>query len=118
MSTSGERLYDLSLIEEMACGDEDFMKELAETFLSSVPPVVDSMLQYSMNQEWIKMADAAHNLKSNIDTLQIMSIRDEIRIIESNGKNLVDLDVTHQLVEKVAKILNTAMDQIKVQFKL
>ena len=118
MSAEGECLYDLSLIEEMSGGDEDFMKEMAETFVSSVPPVVESMIHFSKSQEWLQMADAAHSLKSNIDTLQIISIKDDIRTIERNGKHLVDLDITPELVLKVSGILNIAMDQIKEQYKL
>jgi len=118
MSTAGERLYDLSLIEEMSGGDEDFMKEMAETFISSVPPVVDSMIHYSKTQEWLKMGDDAHHLKSNIDTLQIASIREDIRTIERNGKNLIDLDITPALVMKVAQVLYTTMDQIKKQYNI
>ncbi len=118
MSTAGERLYDLSLIEEMAGGDEDFMKEMAETFVSSVPPVVESMLHFSKTHEWLKMADAAHSLKSNIDTLQILCIKEEIRMIERNGKAFVDLDIIPDLVVKVVNVLNLAMDQIKIQYKL
>ena len=91
---------------------------MAETFVSSVPPVVENMLHFSKSQEWLRMADAAHSLKSNIDTLQIVCIKEDIRNIERNGKNFVDLDVTTQLVVKVAGILNTAMDQMKEQYKL
>jgi len=118
MSTAGERLYDLSLIEEMSGGDEDFMKEMAETFVSSVPPVVEMMIHYSKTQEWLKMADEAHSLKSNIDTLQIVCIKEDIRNIERNGKSLMDLDITPQLVIKVAGVLNTAMEQMKEQYHL
>ena len=118
MSTSGERLYDLSLIEEMAQGDKDFMKEVAETFVLSVPPVIKLLASYCKNQDWKAMADEAHNLKSNIDTFQIASIRDEIRRIELNGKQGFDLDVTPQIVEKVASVLDEVIKQLKEEYHL
>ncbi len=116
MSTPEERLYDLSLIEEMAQGDKDFMKEVAETFVSSVPPVVNLLVDYCKKQDWKAMADEAHNLKSNIDTLQIASIRNEIRTIEINGKQGIDLDVTCHIVDKVAAVLNKVIEQIKEEY--
>lgn len=113
-----ERLYDLSLIEEMAGGDQDFMKELAETFVSSVPPVVEAMVEAYRAKRWHDMGQEAHSLKSNIETLQIKSISAEIRAIESNGKHAIHLDELAPLIAKVETVLLAAMDQIKQQFLL
>jgi len=118
MSTSKERLYDLALIEEMAQGDQDFMREMAETFLLSVPPVISLMLEHCSNGEWVLMANEAHGLKSNIDMLQINSIKDEIRIVELNGKQGTNLEETPKLVIKVISVLQTVMQQLKEQYKL
>ena len=118
MSNSEERLYDLSLIEEMAMGDESFMKEIAETFVSSVPPVVELMVEYCKNGEWQKMGSEAHHLKSNVDTLQIFSIKEEIRTIEANGKHGLDLDITPAIVDKVKLVLDKVIDQIRIQYGL
>lgn len=118
MSISEERLYDLSLIEEMAMGDESFMKEIAETFISSVPPVVEAMVVHCRNQEWKKMSDEAHQLKSNIDTLQIFCIKEDIRAIELNGKHGLDLDATPALVDKVKSRMDLVIEQIKQQYGL
>jgi HPt (histidine-containing phosphotransfer) domain-containing protein len=116
MSTPEGRLYDLALIEEMAQGDKDFLKEVAETFVSSVPPVLDLLVNHCKNQEWKAVGDEAHNLKSNIDTFQITTIRDDIRRIELNGKQGIDLDVTPQIVDKVVDVLNKVIAQIKEEY--
>lgn len=118
MSTANERLYDLSLIEEMAGGDEDFMKELAETFVSSVPPVVAMMTEACANGDWSTMGKEAHSLKSNIETLQIRSLSAEIRAIEAAGKHGLDLDKMPELVERVKSIMLEAIEQIKEQYGL
>ena len=118
MSTSGERLYDLSLIEEMAQGDKDFMKEIAQTFVNSVPSVLQSMVNYCKDQDWKAMAGEAHNLKSNIDTLQINAIRDDIRAVELNGKQGLDLDITPEIVDRVELVLKKAIEQLKEEYSL
>jgi len=118
MSTLEERLYDLSLIDEMAMGDKDFIKEIAQTFVNTVPPVIEIMVKHSKNQAWKEMANEAHNLKSNIDTLQIARIRDDIRAIELNGKQGIDLDITPEIVLRVEAILNKAIEQLKEEFVL
>ena len=118
MIPPNERLYDLSLIEEMAQGDKDFMKEIAETFVVSVPAVLEMLVGHCRTQDWKAMADEAHNLKSNIDTFQIASIKDEIRRIELNGKQGLDLDVTPQIVDKVASVLKEVIKQLKAEYQL
>ena len=118
MNTSEERLYDLSLLEEMAQGDTAFMKEIAETFVSTVPPVVEAMVAHCKIQDWKQMSSEAHNLKSNIDTLQIQSIREDIRIIELNGKQGIDLDITPDIVARVEDILLKAIAQLKAEYNL
>ena len=116
MNTPEKQLYDLALIEEMAQGDKDFMKEIAETFVTSVPPVVNLMVDYCKKQDWKAMADEAHNLKSNIDTFQIASIRSEIRRIEINGKQGIDLDITPEFVNKVVSVLMKVIEQLKEEY--
>ena len=118
MSISGPRLYDLSLIAEMAQGDKAFMKEIAETFVSSVPPVLKAMIDCCRNQDWKAMSSEAHNLKSNIDTMQIVSIRDDIRAVELNGKQGIDLDITPEIVDRIGNILNQAIEQLKEEYSL
>ena len=116
MSTSQQKLYDLSLIEEMAQGDKDFMKEIAETFISSVPVVIKNMVNFCNHQDWKAMGGEAHNLKSNIDTLQITSIKDDIRAIELNGKQGIDLDITPEIVVRVEQVLNKTIEQLKEEY--
>ena len=118
MSTLGERLYDLSLIDEMAMGDADFIKEIAQTFVNTVPPVLQTMVEHSKNQDWKQMANEAHNLKSNIDTMQIASIRDDIRAVELNGKQGIDLDITPEIVFRIEIVLKKAIEQLKEEYNL
>ncbi len=64
------------------------------------------------------MGDEAHTLKSNIDTMQINSVRNEIRMIEINGKTGVDLDIMPNYVAKVEQVLFKVMEQLKKQYGL
>jgi len=50
--------------------------------------------------------------------LQIARIRDDIRAIELNGKQGIDLDITPEIVLRVEAILNKAIEQLKEEFVL
>jgi HPt (histidine-containing phosphotransfer) domain-containing protein len=111
-------LYNLSMIEEMAGGDKEFIATLAQTFADSVPPIMHQMESYFKQNDWKNMGLEAHSLKSNILTLQISSIEQEIKLIEQYGKQAVNLQELPALIEKVTTILPQAIMQLKQQFNL
>jgi HPt (histidine-containing phosphotransfer) domain-containing protein len=111
-------LYNLSMIEEMAGGDEAFIAMLAKTFADTVPPIMQQMVQHFNAGNWKEMGLEAHSLKSNILTLQITSIEQEIKLLEQYGKNATNLHEVPALIEKVTQILPQAIQQLKMQFQL
>ncbi len=113
-----EKVYNLSLIEEMAMGDEDFIKQLAETIIVSVPPIVYNLERFCIEKDWKNMGLEAHNLKSNILTLQISSLEKDIKALEMNGKNAINPNESVELVQKVKTIMLQAIEQLKQQFTL
>jgi CheY-like chemotaxis protein len=108
-----EKLYDLSMIEEMAAGDEGFIKVLIETFISSVPPIVESMVAASDAGDWKKAGLEAHSLKSNVSTLQIFSALDDIKLIEQYGKHNMNVEAIPELVTKTSAIVTKAIEQLE-----
>jgi len=108
-----EKLYNLSMIEEMAAGDEGFIKVLIETFVSSVPPIVESMVAAAAASDWKKAGLDAHSLKSNVSTLQINSILSEIKLIEQYGKYNTNIDEIPALVQKASTTITAAIQQLE-----
>ena len=110
--------YSLALIEELMSGNKDSIKKIVEAFIKSIPPTLQTMQDASEKGDWVSASKAAHSLKSNIDTLQMVNIHDDIKNIEINGKNGIDLDTLPALVTKVSKEIETAIQQLKLEFSL
>jgi len=117
-NTEGEKLYDLTMVSELARGNKDFIANLAKIFVDTVPVTAKDMVEACEKQQWEAMGKHAHKLKSTIDTMSISALKDDIRAIEKNGKEQKNLDITPGLVQKADDIIRRVTEQLKAEFNL
>lgn len=106
-------LYDLSLVEEMAKGNEEFVRQLIEIFTSTVPATVDELKAALHNKNSQQIGAIAHKLKPTIDTLLIRSLQADIRTLEQQGKNNENYEQLQPLVHKVSDTLLEVVAQLE-----
>ncbi len=111
-------LYDLTMVRTVSGGDESFIKKMVHLFIETVPPGLADLQDAMGKQEWTRVGKIAHKLKSTIDSMGITIIKDEIRLIESNGKNEKDTDGLAPVVKKVTDIIQQCIQQLKIDFSL
>ncbi len=75
-------LYDLTLLNQLALNDEEFIAKMKELFISSTPEIVEQIFETFEGNEFEKMSGLAHKLKPSIDTFNIHSLKETIRKIE------------------------------------
>lgn len=107
------RMYDFKMIEEIAGGDEEFLKRMMNMFVDTVPGLLSDLELNIGEANWEKASKIAHRMKSTIDSMNIRSIKAEIRLIESNGKQQVNLDQMPVLLEKVRSVLTQCIESIR-----
>jgi PAS domain S-box-containing protein len=115
---SAEKLYDLAMVSELARGNQEFILNLAKIFIDTVPPTAKEMVEACEQKKWEQMGKLAHKLKSTIDTLNIASLKDDIRAIEKNGKEQKNLDITPAMVENADVVIRQVTEQLKSEFNL
>lgn len=106
-------LYDLSLVDEMAKGNEEFVRQLIEIFTSTVPATVDELKAALHNKNSQQIGAIAHKLKPTIDTLLIRSLQADIRTLEQQGKNNENCEQLQPLVHKVSDTLLEVVAQLE-----
>jgi CheY-like chemotaxis protein len=111
-----QKLYDLSLVTELARGNQDFIQSLTKIFVDTIPPTADQMKVACAETKWDETSKLAHKLKSTIDTMNISSIKDDIRTIEGNCKYQKNLEEVPALVEKVKWVIEQTTLQLKKEF--
>jgi hypothetical protein len=117
-SAKKTKSYNLSLIEELMSNNQESVKKIVETFVDSIPPTLLAMQKACAEKDWVETAKQAHSLKSNIDTLQMDIIHNDIKTIEINGKQSIDLEAIPALVSKVTAVIEEAVAQLKLDYHL
>lgn len=109
-------LYDLSMIESISGGDQQFIKQMVKLFLDNMPQNIEILKRAVEDEDWEQMWKTAHKMKSTIDSLNIVELKQEIRTIELSGKKLEGLELIPSLVHKVEKVLNDCMDDLQKKY--
>ncbi|MCI5055729.1 MAG: ATP-binding protein [Flavobacteriales bacterium] len=112
-----DKLYDLKTLEEMASGDQSFVVQMLSRFLEDIPKALSDMLEAEKAKEYQKLGEIAHKVKPSLLYLGIEQVKEDILAIQENGKN-DDSESLSELVKKVQKIAEAALNQIKEDYDL
>ncbi len=107
-----EKLYDLSGLKEIHQDDESFIRIIKDAFINHTPSDANKMLNACNAGDWSQVSFLAHKLKSSIDILKIKSIKDDIRLIESNARQKKQLTHLPELVQKVNIVITMTAKQM------
>ena len=115
---SSEKLYELSMIEAISGGDTEFVNTMLHLFIETMPQTMNDLKQHTIAGEWEMMGKTAHKMKSTIDSMGIVSLKQDIRTLEMNGKQQLDLENIPAMVDHVITVLDQTILQLKKDFDL
>ena len=113
-----QKLYDLTMVESISGGDQGFIKKMLQLFIDTMPQNVGELQSALQQENWEMVGKHAHKMKSTIDSMGISELKEDIRAVESSGKNKTNLEKVPALVTKVADIIQKCIVQIKSDFGL
>ena len=116
--SANEKLYDLSMVEAISGGDQQFVKKMMQLFLDTVPSALVDIKTELKAEQWESLGKLAHKMKSTIDSMGISSLKQDIRAIELNGKQQNYIPEIPQLVSKLVSVMEACMAQVKKDFSL
>lgn len=108
-----DKVYNLSQLEELAGGNEEFVNSMVETFLEHTPSQLQEMLNAYSENDMNLLGSIAHKIKPNIDLFEISAIHGEIRVVEEKGKNGIKDSELEQSLKKVEKVLEESFNQLR-----
>jgi len=108
-----DKVYDLSQLEELGGGDQEFVSMMVMTFLEHTPGQLEELKTAHSSGDLATMGAIAHKIKPNVDMFGINAITQDIRDLEQMGKNGISNDDTAAKMLKVEQELRVAFDQLK-----
>ncbi|HEY4110571.1 PAS domain S-box protein [Puia sp.] len=115
MTPGNTRLYDLSMVQSVSGGDENFIKKMVALFIETVPQNMQDLKNALQAENWEQVGKTAHKLKSTIDSMGIKSIRQEIRTVEGNAREKVGLQEVAPLVATIDSVIKECIGQLQAE---
>jgi CheY-like chemotaxis protein/HPt (histidine-containing phosphotransfer) domain-containing protein len=109
-------LFNLSQIEDIARGNQQFILKMIGLFLELIPISIKEMKEAYKNADYVKIANVAHRIKPSIDNMGIISLKDKIKEIELFAVQYGKSDKLEDLLKKVDSVMNEVMNQLKDQY--
>lgn len=110
--------YDISEIITISRGNDGFVKKMLKMFVEQVPAQVSEMKIKYQEAEFIIVGELAHRIKPTIDNMGIIASKACIREIEKIGKTGKDNGSLKELIQKLEKDINNAVESIKKDYEL
>lgn len=110
-------LYNLEMLHKMSRGNQAFINRTVELFISTAPQTIAELQEAVQQQDWQMVSSTAHKLKSTIDTLKIEQLKQVVRQVESDAKNLVNTDGIQSLVNYIDEHIQLVIKEIAKEIK-
>lgn len=100
-----DTLYDLSELQIISRGDNDFINKMLDAFLQISDQTVEQMTDALQAGDYVQINRLAHKIKPSLDNLRIMSLADNIRTLEVIHPELPEFKRMQKLVTETTTVL-------------
>ncbi|MBI1343594.1 MAG: hypothetical protein GC171_11725 [Terrimonas sp.] len=106
-------LYDLGQLQAIAKGNTAFVNRMISLFAEQAPRTTAEIKEAYQQGEWEKLKALAHRLKPSIDNMGILSLKQEVRQIESLAARGTDAEELPALIDKMEKVIGQVVQTLK-----
>ena len=111
-----EASFDLSYLQSVSDNNQEFLQEMIQTFVQTLPPVLAEMKTYVSEREWKGLSRLAHQIKPSFTLMGMDALRKTVLRIEQNadqGKNLSELtSITGKFIEDCTAVIKDLEKEI------
>lgn len=106
---------DLSYLNEISGGDDEFIAEMIETFLEETPKDLSAMRSEMGAGDWSTVGKTAHKMKSSIKMFGYETLKNQALFIEQSGKSGTNFDVLPQKITEFIDGVENALEELKTK---
>lgn len=108
-----EKLYSLADLEAMSDNDEAFIATMKQIFEEEMLISLGKLNKAFEEKDFNTIRVTAHTMKPSIDNLHILSIKDDIRALESRAAGNTPVEELMPLKQKVETVLHQVFADMK-----
>lgn len=103
---------DLSYLREMSGDSTDFMIEMLEAFQKQTPIYMGDLEKAVDARDWKAISECAHKMKPTFFYVGRVDVRDHMQEIESNARELKDLETIPDAFNKAKEFVAILYQQL------
>ncbi len=111
--SESNKTIDLTYLRGVCNGDQAFMRDMIETFISNTPVTLEEMQEFAKKSKWQQVGELAHKIKPSITFMGIDALKTRVRELEVFGKEKTNIEKIPPLIEEVSMQLQTAISELK-----
>ena len=111
-------IYSLDKINEMAEGDDDFIKSVISVFLEEVPQDLSGLEKALESENYEQVYQLAHKIKPNVDLLGMEQTRAAALEIETLGKSEANMAEIRNIFPSLKKDVEQVVAELRKDFNL
>lgn len=111
---SNEKLYDLKILDKISRGNSEFVLKMIVIFIDQIEEILPKAEAALSSDNFLLMNQLIHKIKPSIESMGIVSIKDEINILEiiTKEEQPVKEKITH-LFFQIKQTLLTVVDELQ-----
>jgi HPt (histidine-containing phosphotransfer) domain-containing protein len=109
-------MYSLNYLKSISGGDEDFIKDMIQTFVNSVPEELNKISSGIKQLNWKKVGEDAHKFGSNLMYLELEELKKIVLSIETFGLKMEHTEQIPVLFDKLSTGCYLVIEQLKKDF--
>ncbi|MGE0590582.1 MAG: ATP-binding protein [Cyclobacteriaceae bacterium] len=114
-TTTPKKLIDLSHLEKISGANDDFIKEIVSSFMTSIPKTVEEISTNMATRDWINLEKVVHKVKPTLTMVGMGTTRDMAVEIETIAlsEEAGDKEKIKSLSEAFCDRLTAALAELK-----
>lgn len=110
-------IIDLQYLTDITGGDNEIMAEMIQLLLEETPKHLQSIRDYSDNEQWKELGAEAHKIKPMLMYVGLSDLHDAAKTLESHGKNSQNLEEIPELIETIETGFQEVEDELRKKVK-
>lgn len=102
-------IFDFSYLRSISGNNQEFIREMVQTFIQTIPAILLDMNQALNENDWTKLSRLAHQIKPSFQLMGVNDMKSTVLFIEENGKNKTNLaeltKTTERFIEACEKLI-------------
>lgn len=108
-----QKLYDLKALESISRGNSDFTEKMIKIFIEQIEEVVPNAEAVLSSGDFSALSQIMHKIRPSVEGMGILSIIEEIRILEKISKEGTDKKRISDLFYQIINTLMIVIEQLQ-----